>query len=87
MIRKILVPIDGSDHTGKVVETACDIALKYNTPVYLIHVYSIAHLSALSSQSHSESALERLIDEAEETAVEVIREAERFMKDKGVEVA
>ncbi len=87
MIRKILVPIDGSEHTGKVVGTACDIALKYNTPVYLIHVYSIAHLTALSSQSHGESALERLIDEAEETAVEVIREAERFMKDKGVEVA
>ncbi|NIN00708.1 MAG: universal stress protein, partial [candidate division Zixibacteria bacterium] len=47
MIRKILVPIDGSEHTGKVVGTAYDIALKYNTPVYLIHVYSIAHLTAL----------------------------------------
>jgi len=87
MIRKILVPIDGSDHARKVVETACDIALRYNTPVYLIHVFSVAHLTALSSESRGEPALERLIDEAEEAAVEVIREAERFVKDKGVEVA
>lgn len=87
MIRKILIPIDGSDHGRKVVETACDIALKYNAPVYFIHVFSVAHLTALSSRSHGEPALESLIVEAEEAAVEVIKEAERFVKDKGVEVA
>jgi nucleotide-binding universal stress UspA family protein len=87
MIRKILVPIDGSDHTKKVAETAFDIALKYNAPVYFIHVFSVDHLTALSSRSHSEPVLENLIDEAEEAAVDVIKEAERFAKDKGVEVA
>jgi nucleotide-binding universal stress UspA family protein len=87
MFRKILVPIDGSDQGRKVVETACDIAVKNNAPLYLIHVFSVAHLTALSSESHGESALETLIDEAEEAAAEVIKEVERFTKEKGVEVA
>jgi nucleotide-binding universal stress UspA family protein len=87
MMRKILVPIDGSDHGKKVVETACDMALQDNAAVYIIHVFSVAHLTALSSRSYGETALESLIDQAEEAAVGIVKEAERYAKDKGVEVA
>lgn len=87
MIKKILVPVDGSDRTEAVVEAASDLGLKHNAPVYLIHVFSVAHLTALSGQSHDEPALESLIEEAEEAAVQVIREAETLAKDRGVEVA
>lgn len=38
MIRKILVPTDGSEHGRKAVEYASDIALKYNAEIYLMHV-------------------------------------------------
>jgi nucleotide-binding universal stress UspA family protein len=38
MIRKILVAIDGSDHARKAIEFASDMALKYNSSIYLIHV-------------------------------------------------
>ena len=87
MIRKILVPIDGSEHTKKVIETACDIASKYDAPVSLIHVFSVAHLTALSSRSGGEAALESLIDQEEEAAEDIIKEAERYMTSRGVEVA
>jgi nucleotide-binding universal stress UspA family protein len=87
MITKILVPIDGSDLTQKVLNTACDIATKHNAPVYLIHVFSVTHLTALSSRSEDEPALESLIEDAEEAAVKIVREAERFAKAKDVEVA
>jgi len=87
MITKILVPIDGSDQTQKVLNTACDISLKHNAPVYLVHVFSVAHLTALSSRSEGELALESLIEEAEEAAVGIVREAETFVKGKNVEVA
>jgi len=40
MIKKILVPVDGSDHAKKAVQYATDIALKYNAGVHLIHVVS-----------------------------------------------
>ena len=87
MIRKILVPIDGSDQTQKVLDTACDVALKYNAPLYLVHVFSVAHLTALSNRSHGEAALESLIDETEDAAVELVRKAERSAREKGVEIA
>ena len=87
MITKILVPIDGSDQTQKVLNTACDLALKHNAPLYLLHVFSVAHLTTLSSRSEGEFALEGLIEEVEEAAVNIIREAEKFAKGKNVEVA
>jgi len=87
MIRKILVPIDESDHAKKVLETACDIASKYDATVYLIHVFSVGHLTALSSRSYGEAALESLIDQVEEAAVEVIKEAEKTAESKSVKVA
>jgi nucleotide-binding universal stress UspA family protein len=88
MIKKILVPIDGSDQTQKVLDNACDLALKYNAPLYLVHVFSVAHLTVLSNRSHGEeAALESLIDETEDAAVEFVREAEKSVREKGVEIA
>jgi nucleotide-binding universal stress UspA family protein len=33
----MLVAIDGSDHSEKALETACDIAKKYSSILYLVH--------------------------------------------------
>ena len=38
MIKKILVPVDGSKHSVKAVELASDIASKYDAEVILLHV-------------------------------------------------
>jgi len=38
MIKKILVPTDGSNHAIKAVEFASDTALKYKATVYIVHV-------------------------------------------------
>ena len=38
MIKTILVPTDGSDHAGKAVKFASDIASKYEARVQLLHV-------------------------------------------------
>jgi nucleotide-binding universal stress UspA family protein len=38
MIKKILVPVDGSEHAKKAVTYAADLALKYDAKVYLLHV-------------------------------------------------
>ena len=40
MIKKILVPTDGSKHAEKATEYALDIAAKYNAKLYLMHVVS-----------------------------------------------
>ena len=38
MIKKILVPTDGSVHARKAIGYACDLALKYDAMVFLLHV-------------------------------------------------
>ena len=38
MIRKILVPTDGSDHAAKALDLAADIATKYGAGVIILHV-------------------------------------------------
>ena len=38
MINKILVATDGSGHARKAIDYACDLALRYEATVYLLHV-------------------------------------------------
>ena len=38
MIKRILVPIDGSQHSKKALEFACDLALKYDAGLHLLHI-------------------------------------------------
>ena len=41
MIQKILVPIDGSEHSKKAIEFAAGVSQQYGSELYLIHV--VAH--------------------------------------------
>lgn len=42
MFENILVPLDGSEHSIRALETAIQIAKKFNGKITLIHVYSVA---------------------------------------------
>ena len=80
MIKKILVPTDGSDYAKKAIEIACDIALKYAAPIYLLHVVSspaIVHEGAFP-------AMEGMLKVLEEDGKKIIEEAERETKKCGV---
>lgn len=44
MFNKILVPVDGSDHAGKAVRIAGDLAAKYDSELVLLHVLLRGHL-------------------------------------------
>jgi nucleotide-binding universal stress UspA family protein len=44
MFDKILVPVDGSDHAGKAVRIAGDLAAKYDSELVLLHVLLRGHL-------------------------------------------
>jgi len=44
MFKKILVPVDGSDHAGKAVRVAGDLAAKYDAELVLLHVLLRGHL-------------------------------------------
>lgn len=38
MFTHLLVPIDGSDHAGRAVDIACDLAQRYHAKLTLMHV-------------------------------------------------
>ena len=38
MIKKILVPVDGSEHSKKALEFACELAKKFESELHLLHV-------------------------------------------------
>ena len=40
MFKKILVPLDGSEHSSRALETAAQIAKKFQAQLTLLHVYS-----------------------------------------------
>ena len=81
MIQRILIPIDGSDHSRKVIELASDIASKYKAKVHIVHVVSPLH--------HQYQIQDALMQEVEknyqEFAQRIIDEAENEVKKKGVE--
>jgi len=41
LFEKILVPLDGSEHSSKALTIAIEIAKKFNAKIVLIHVYSV----------------------------------------------
>jgi len=79
MIKKILVPTDGSAHARKALEYASDFASKYQATVHLIHVIVPLH-------SVPEGYVDRQIeDHQQKVAEKIIEEAEKEMKKKDVE--
>jgi nucleotide-binding universal stress UspA family protein len=87
MVKKILVPTDGSDHARRATEFATDLALKYNAVIYLMHV--------VHERKVPESVLEFMEDEHVEESPsyiylqmvgkKILGMAEKQVKEKGVE--
>jgi nucleotide-binding universal stress UspA family protein len=40
MLKKILVPTDGSEHARRAIDLASDLALRYDAMLYILHVVS-----------------------------------------------
>ena len=46
MVKKILVPVDGSDHAFKALDLAADLAVRKETSVVLLYVIASRELPA-----------------------------------------
>ena len=88
MIKKILVPIDGSETARKALEYAVDLAKQTGSPIILVSVvdkssfYGIQNIPYESSQTH---LLETLEDYLRQTSDAYVAEAEELCRSKGVE--
>jgi len=78
MIKKILVPIDGSDYAKKAIEIACDIALKYAARIYLLHVVSLPAIFLDGAFPAMEGMLKLLEEDGKRITDESERETKKF---------
>jgi len=87
MIKKILVPIDGSETAGKALEYAVDLAKQTGSTIILLSVidkspyYGVQTVPPVSSPTH---LLENLEDYFRQTAEAYVAQAEGLCKIKEV---
>ena len=80
LFEKILVPLDGSEHSIKALETAVQIAHKFNGKITLIHVYSIGGLAI------SPTPVRGFIEAIRKVGASILADGEKKVKAEGVHV-
>lgn len=98
MIKSILVPVDGSEHSERAVMFAADLATAFEASISLLHVLGKLsarkqlkdYLSALEAdanlhEAEIESVRSALSESGEDAGKKVLADAEREARRKGVE--
>ena len=81
MISRILVPIDGSEHSKRALEFACDLATQYDAEVHLLYVIQSVYYDKIMvlgsarvtihmNQEEMEKAGNAVLDAAKDIAAE-----------------
>ncbi|MEM2057099.1 MAG: universal stress protein [Thermoproteota archaeon] len=78
--RRILVPLDGSEHSVKALETAVQIALKFGSRITLVHVYQVGGFAI------SPTPVNEFIEAIRKMGVNILEDGEKRVKSGGVEV-
>jgi nucleotide-binding universal stress UspA family protein len=80
MFEKILVPLDGSEHSLKALEVAVQIALRFDGKITLIHVYSIGGFAI------SATPVQEFIEAIRKAGVDILADGKKRVKAEGVYV-
>lgn len=96
MFHKILVPLDGSEHSLKALERATEIAKKFSGKITLIHVYSVSiqpimlpeptTLGSPSIPILTGAEVSRIAEAAREFGNRILRDGEEKVKAEKVQV-
>ncbi|MGD8507032.1 MAG: universal stress protein [Candidatus Bathyarchaeota archaeon] len=91
MFEKILVPLDGSEHSVRASDNAVKIAKKFNGKITLIHVYSGMNpvfVSAITRETGipDPKFLSKLDEAAREAGANILADGEERAKAEGVQV-
>ena len=80
MFEKILIPLDGSEHSLDALEKAIQIAKKFDSKVTLVHLYSITVFKLTPSQ------IEDYVLELRKAGEEILAEGQKKAYAEGVPV-
>jgi nucleotide-binding universal stress UspA family protein len=96
MFEKILVPLDGSDHSVRALEKAVQIAKKFSNKVTLIQAYSVSMqpiilpepttLSSPTIPILTANEISRVVEAARATGERILKDGEARAKAEGVTV-
>ena len=80
LFEKILVPLDGSEHSVRALENAVQIAKKFNGKITLIHVYSV------SACKYAGRYFDKCVQEIREIGAGILEDGKKRVKAEGVQV-
>jgi len=96
LFNKILVPLDGSDHSLKALEIAVQIAKKFDGKITLIHAYSVGArpivmpepttLSPSWIPVMSPAEFSKVVEAARKAGASILDDGEKRVKKEGVKV-
>jgi nucleotide-binding universal stress UspA family protein len=96
MFEKILVPLDGSEHSLKALEVATQIAKKFGGKVTLIHVYSVTAVPVMVPEPTTLTPagfpvmvppeMSKIVDVTRKVGNRILDDGEKKVKAEGVEV-
>jgi nucleotide-binding universal stress UspA family protein len=96
MFKKVLVPLDGSEHSLKALEFAVQIAKKFGGKITLIHVYSVIDrpiivpepttLTPAGFPVMTSAEISKVVEAARKAANRILADGEQKAKAEEVEV-
>ncbi len=95
MYHKILVAIDGSEHSNKIVNHAVEVAKKFGSEITLIHVYSVVVPMVPATGSFGPPTLDtpaaaavaaKMTDNSKKQGNKILSQAERIVVEHGIRV-
>ena len=96
VFQKILLPLDGSEHSDRALETALQIARKFHSKITLLHVYSVTvtpvvipeptTLNPTGVPIATSAEVSKMVDAARDAGKEILADAEKKVREKNVEV-
>lgn len=89
MFEKILVPLDGSEHSVRALKVAVQIAKEFDGEITLIHVYSKVYpivISRATIMSEEAIMIPKFIEAARKAGASILADGKKKVKAEGVQV-
>jgi nucleotide-binding universal stress UspA family protein len=96
LFNKILVPLDGSDHSLKALKIAAQIAKRFDGKITLIHAYSVGARPIVMPEPTTLSPswvpviapaeFSKVVEAARKAGASILEDGERRVKKEGVQV-
>jgi nucleotide-binding universal stress UspA family protein len=96
LFQKILVPLDGSEHSSRALEIAIQIAKKFGAKITLIHVYSVTVRPVVMPEPTTltppgvpvmtPAEVSKVVEAARKAASSFLTDGERKVKAEGIQV-